>query len=82
MRPAKKPLRAPILPTDLEARSVTSIDAAELEQCRLDGCTLSNQAGEDVPPFRATLRLLERVQPWQNDPLAGGPVLRDKGCKP
>jgi uncharacterized protein YjbI with pentapeptide repeats len=48
MRPAKKPLRAPILPMDLEARSLTSIDAAELEQCRLDGSTLSNQAGEHV----------------------------------
>jgi hypothetical protein len=33
---------------DLETRSVTSIDATELEQCRLDGCTLSNQAGEHV----------------------------------
>jgi uncharacterized protein YjbI with pentapeptide repeats len=44
----KKALRAPILPKELEPRTLTSLDAAELEQCRLDACTLSNQSGERI----------------------------------
>ena len=48
MRPPKKAIRAPILPAALEPRTLTSIDAAELEQCRLDVCTLSSQSGERV----------------------------------
>jgi uncharacterized protein YjbI with pentapeptide repeats len=41
-------LRAPILPAELEAQILASIDGAELEHGRLDACTLSNQLGEDV----------------------------------
>ena len=48
MAPPKKPLRAPILAKALEARVLTSIDGAELDQCCLEACTLSDQVGENV----------------------------------
>jgi uncharacterized protein YjbI with pentapeptide repeats len=46
--PPKKVLRAPILPTELELRTLTSLDGDELEKCLLDGCALSNQTGDRV----------------------------------
>jgi uncharacterized protein YjbI with pentapeptide repeats len=48
MRPAKKAVRAPILPNELEPRELMNIDGAEIEQCRLEGRTFANQAGERV----------------------------------
>ncbi|MCU0685678.1 MAG: pentapeptide repeat-containing protein [Polyangiaceae bacterium] len=44
----KKALAAPKLPKKLEAHVLTSIDGADLEQCCLEGCELSEQAGERV----------------------------------
>jgi uncharacterized protein YjbI with pentapeptide repeats len=48
MRSPKRPPRPPILPTDFDGCTLPRIDAAELERCRLDACTLSNQVGEHV----------------------------------
>jgi uncharacterized protein YjbI with pentapeptide repeats len=48
MRSPKRTLRAPILPTDLDPCTLPRIDAAELERCRLDACTLAHQVGEHV----------------------------------
>src|SRR4051794_5681973 len=48
MAPPKKPLRAPILAKALEPRALTSIDGAELDQCCVEACTLSDQVGENV----------------------------------
>jgi uncharacterized protein YjbI with pentapeptide repeats len=44
----KKALRAPILSKELEPRALASLDAAELEQCRLEASDLSNQTGDHV----------------------------------
>ena len=46
--PPRKALRAPILAGELEPRTLTSLDGAELETSRLDACALSNQTGDRV----------------------------------
>ncbi len=48
MRPTKKSIRPPVLPKQLTVARPSSLDGVELEQCRLDTCALSRQAGERV----------------------------------
>ncbi len=49
MPPApKKALRAPILPKDLEDRTLESLDAVEVDQAFLDAPALANQRGDHV----------------------------------
>jgi uncharacterized protein YjbI with pentapeptide repeats len=46
MRQAKGSLRPPILPNELEPTEITSLHGLDLEQCRLDACSLSKKTGE------------------------------------
>src|SRR5512132_2042767 len=45
MPPPPKALRAPVLPPQLEPRTITTLNATELiEQCRIEGCALTEAA--------------------------------------
>src|SRR3954471_1639239 len=48
MPAAKKSIRSPILPKDLEVMAIASLEGADLERCRVEGCALSKETSEQV----------------------------------
>jgi uncharacterized protein YjbI with pentapeptide repeats len=49
MPPLPKALRAPVLPPQLEPRTITTLNATDLiEQCRIEGCALAEATAERV----------------------------------